>query len=100
MEPAFVEPFALADREQAQLVGVVGDEQDPRRQRLAVHAPPAAAPPPQAEPERPQPGEELSPAAVVLAAVDERRVDAERDVVQEAPLARTTDVDAPFLAVE
>ena len=36
----------------------------------------------------------------MLAPVDERRVDAERDVVQEAPLARAADVDAPLLALE
>ncbi len=36
----------------------------------------------------------------VLAPVDERRVEPERDVVQEAPLARPADVDAPFLALE
>ena len=46
------------------------------------------------------PAKSLAPAAVVLAPVDERRVDAERDVVQEAPLARAADVDAPLLALE
>ena len=54
----------------------------------------------QAEPERTQAGERLAPAAVVLAPVDERRVDAERDVVQEATLSRAADVDAPLLALE
>ena len=37
---------------------------------------------------------------MVLAPVHERRVDAERNVVQEAALARAADVDAPFLALE
>jgi hypothetical protein len=37
---------------------------------------------------------------VVLAPVDEPRVEPERDVVQEAPLPRPADVDAPFLALE
>jgi hypothetical protein len=37
---------------------------------------------------------------VVLAPVDERGVEAERDVVQEAALAGAADVDPPFLAVE
>jgi hypothetical protein len=37
---------------------------------------------------------------VVLAAMDERGVDAERDVVQEAPLAGASDVHTPLLAVE
>ena len=32
--------------------------------------------------------------------VDERGVEAERDVVQEAPLARAADVHAPLLALE
>jgi hypothetical protein len=44
--------------------------------------------------------ERLSPAAMMLAPVDEACVDAERDVVQEQPLVRAADVDAAFLAAE
>ena len=52
------------------------------------------------ERERAQPRERVAPPAVALAAVDEHRVQAEREVVQEQAVAGTADVDAPLLAGE
>ena len=50
--------------------------------------------------ERAQPRERVAAAPVVLAAVHELRVDAERDVVQEEPVVRAADVDAALVAVD
>ena len=68
--------------------------------QVAVHLRPDARPAADAAPERTESGEQLAPAAVILAPVDERRVEPERDVVQEAPLARAADVDALLVALE
>ena len=49
--------------------------------------------------ERAQTGERVPPPAMVLATVHELRVDAERDVVEEEPVARAPDVDQALGAV-
>jgi len=89
---------SLADGEEAQLVGVVGDEQNPGANGLAVDLGPDAAVAP--EPERSQPRKRLAPSAVPLAPADERRVGPERDVVQETALADPAEVDAALLSGE
>ena len=98
---SLVQALPLADREEVEAVGVAGDEDDARRDRLAVDREPLlAAVLPGDEEQRPQAGEQLAAAPVPLATVDEERVEAERDVVQEEAVADAADVDAPLLAVE
>src|SRR5919197_3801496 len=100
VEPPLVQARTLADREEAEVVRVVGDEEDARLHRLAVELSPDSAPLAQAQPERPGARERLAPPAVPLAPVDERRIETERDVVQEAAVADPPDVDAPLVASE
>ena len=50
--------------------------------------------------ERAQAGQCFAPPAAVLAPVDEPRVEAERDVVQEEPVSDPAHVDPPLLPVE
>ena len=97
---ALVEALALAEREQVEAVVVVGDEHEPRAYRLAVDREPLpAAAVLQGQRDRAQPRERVAAAAMVLAPVHEPRVEAERDVVQEEPVADAPDVDAPLDAV-
>src|SRR5207247_4117965 len=100
VEPPVVEPLALADREQAQLVRVAGGEQDARAHGPAVELRPDAPTLAEAEPERAGAGEHFAPPAVPFPAVDKRRVEPERDVVQEAPFADPPDIDVPLVALE
>ena len=83
-----VEPLALAEREERDLVAVVADEQNARDELLAVHAHVQPVPVCATLSKRARARERLAAAAVVLAPVDEPGVDAERDVVQEEPLVR------------
>src|ERR687887_2246164 len=100
VEPPLVQARPLADREEAEVVRVVGDEEDARLHRLAVELGPDSAPLAQAQPESPGSRERLAPPAVPLAPVDKRSVEAEREVVQEAAVADPPDVDAPLVAPE
>ena len=100
VEPSVVEPLALADREQVERVGVVRDEDDARLDRLSVDRDADTVAMRDERAERPQPGKRVAPPAVVLATVDELRVDAERDVVQEEAVVRAADVDPELVAVD
>src|SRR6185369_16148396 len=73
---------------------------DPRTDRLAVELRPDSALTAQPQPKGAQAGQHLAAPAVVLAAVHERRVDPERDVVQEAATADPADVHTPLFSAE
>ena len=76
------------------------DEDESRTDGLAVDREPLpAAAVLRGQRERAQAGESVAAAAVVLAPVHEPRVETERDVVQEEPLADPADVDPPLFAV-
>ena len=89
-----------AQVEEPQLIRIVRDEDDACRDRFPIDL----------QPEWPRMGgrakqransrQRVASATVRLAAVDERGVGAERDVVQEKPFADPADVDPPFLAAE
>ncbi len=99
-ERALVHPIALSDREEVESVLVVGDEHDARSQGLAVDDEVLAATPVlQRDDERPQPREGLAPLPSPLTAVDEPRVDPQRDVVQEHLVAHAADIDSPLGSV-
>ena len=83
MELPLVEPLPLARGERAEPVRVVRHEEDSRGYGLLVDGEPQRAGVAEEDPERSEPRENLAPAAVTLAAVDESGVDAERDVVEE-----------------
>jgi hypothetical protein len=68
--------------------------------RLPVDRHADAVPVPDDRLERAEPRERVPAPAVVLAPVDEVRVDPERDVVEEEPAAHAADVDAPHDAVD
>ncbi len=79
---------------------VVGHEQDARAHRFAVDDEPLDPTPVlQRYEERAQPCQGLSAVAALLSAVDEPRIDAQRDVVEEQPLADAPHVDPPLDAV-
>ena len=100
MELALVEALSLSDREQLELVGVVGDEHDSRVGGPAVDRHAERPRVPEREAKRPQARERVASPAVALAAVDEPRVEAERDVVQEEPVVHAADVDPPLVPLE
>ena len=96
-----VDSLAFAEREQVEAVVVVRDEDEPRTHGLAVDREPLpAAPVLHGQRERTQAGECFAAAAAVLAPVDEPRVEAERDVVQEEPVADPRHVDPSLFPVE
>ena len=99
MELAFVEPRALAEGEEVDLVAVVPDEDHPRLERLAVDRAAQVMPAARRLEDRACAGQRLPAAAVVLTPVDEPGVDAEGHVVEEEPVARLADVDAPLSCV-
>ena len=100
VQRTLVEAVALADREHVERVGVVRHEHDPRADRLAVDGDADRLAVGRDDRERAQTRERVAPPPVVLAPVDELRVDAERDVVQEQPVVRAADVDAALDAVD
>ena len=100
VQPALVEALALADREHRQLVAVVRDQDDARVQRPAVDGQPRRVALCGDDRQRTQPRERIAPPPMVLAAMHEPRIDPERDVVQEEPVAGAPDVDPAFAAVD
>ncbi len=96
VEQALVEALALAEREEVELVRVVRDEDDSGRDRLTVDAQAERTRLPRQQRERAKAGQHGSPPPVVLATVDEPRVDAQGHVVQEQPPVRPADVDPPL----
>ena len=71
VQPALVHPFTLAEREQVELIVVVGDDGDVSLDRRAVDLDPEWRAVPGEEGERAQAGQRLSAAAMALAPVDE-----------------------------
>lgn len=100
MKTAFVEPLALADREELEVVVVVGDDRELRVDCLPVHGQTDAVPVTGEEEQRAELGESVSSAPVTLATVNERGVEAERDVVEEEPVADAPHVDRPLGSAE
>ena len=99
-ENARVETVALADREQIEPVPVVRYEDGARTKRAAVDDEALrGAPVPKRHHECPQPRERLASTSMLLAVVDELRVEAEGDVVQKETFAYTTDVEAALRAI-
>jgi hypothetical protein len=97
VELPFVEPLALPEREQVEGVRVVRDEHEACAHVLAVDREALPAPPVlQRQHERPESRERVAAAAVVLTPVHQARVETERDVVEEEPVARARDVDPPL----
>ncbi len=97
MELPLVEALALAEREQVEGVVVARDEHEPRADvppvdREALPAPPVL----HCQRQCPQAGQGVPPAAVVLTAVHEPRVDPERDVVEKEAVVRAPHVDSPL----
>ena len=99
VKEALVEPVALAEREQVEPVVVRGDEDDPGREGPTVHRRVEGLRA-QRERQRVRCYGELPPAAGVLTAVDELRIDTDRDVVQKNAVAGSAGVDRPLGAVE
>jgi len=89
-----------AQVEEPQLIRIVRDEDDACRDRLPVDPQPEWARMSGRAKQGAKSREGVAPATVGLAAVDERGVGAERDVVQEEPFARPADVDPPLVAAE
>src|SRR5438876_4581892 len=100
MEQTLVESLPLADREQLERVRVVRDERHGRLNGRTVEGQNEALPLAEEDRQRGNVGEGVAPAPVVLAPVDEPGVEAERDVVQEEPVAGPPDVDPPLAAGE
>ena len=100
MELPLVEPLPLARGERAEPVRVVRHEEDSAVTGSSSTVKCSGRGVAEEDPERAEPRERLAPAAVALAAVDESGVEAERDVVEEAPLAGQARVHAALDAVE
>ena len=100
MEPPFVQPLSRTDRREVERIRIVRDEEEPRFDRFAVDG--ETQPVPVREENRPGPGsgEELAPASMVLAPVNDPSVHADRHVVQEQPVPGASHVDSPFAAPE
>jgi hypothetical protein len=96
MQAALVEPLPFADREQIQVVVVVGNERQLSVDGLAVDGEAEVFAAPGEEDERAQLRECVAPAAMAFAVMDELRVEPERDVVQEQAFADAADVDPPL----
>jgi hypothetical protein len=94
MQQTLVEPLALTDVEQVQLVGVVRHEDDGGGDDAPVDQDPLPPSPLACEQqERPEAGQRLLSAPVLLAPVHELGVEAERDVVQEHVPVHAAGVD-------
>ena len=89
-----------AQVKEPQLIRIVRDEDDACRDRFPIDPQPERPPMGGRAKQRANSRQRLASATVRLAAVDERGVGAERDVVQEKPFADPADVDPPFLAAE
>src|SRR5205085_9188236 len=100
VEEPLVEAFSLAEREEVEPVVVPRDEEDPRPDRTPVDERLHGTVAEESELERAQRRARLAAAAVPLAPVDEPRVHAERDVVQERAPVHAADVHAPLAAAE
>jgi hypothetical protein len=101
VEPPLVEPIPLADAEQVELIRVVGHEDDAGLNRDSVDGELLlSATLTHHEEERAEARECLLPPAMVLAPMDERRIQAEREVVQEQGAVRAPDVDPALDAGE
>ena len=97
VQPPLVDPLALAEREEVELVVVVGDERDVRLDLLPVDLSCRAASGRVRAGRARAGGRGPRAVAVPLASVDELRVEPERDVVQEHVAVHPSDVD-PLLA--
>jgi uncharacterized membrane protein len=100
VELSLVEPLPLAERERLEDVVVVRYQGELGVHRLAVDREAERLAVPGSQRERPQPRERVPSPSMALAAVDELRVGAEGDVVQEQPVADAADVDPPLGAAE
>jgi len=100
VEAALVESLSLADREELDPVRVVRDEHDARVESLVVECELERMPVLHNERVGACAREQLAAAPVMLAAVDESRVEAERDVVEERAPVHSAEVDSTFLACE
>ena len=100
MQNACVEPLALAERQRSEDVRIVCDEYEPRLGRRAIDRQSQIFALRQEDPPRTQTRECFASSPVSLAAVDEYRIDAERDVVQKETIADTAHVDTPFRSCE
>jgi hypothetical protein len=100
VEPALVQPLPFSEREQLDVVLVVGDDRQTRLDRPAVDRQTDCAGILGEEQEAAKLCERVPPAPVALAAVDELRVEPDGDVVQEEPLADPSDVDPPLRSAE
>jgi hypothetical protein len=101
VQAPLVEAPPLADDEEVELVRVVCDQDDAGPNVDAVDRerldPSAGA---RQQPQRTNRGEGVAATAMVLAPVDESRVEAERYVVEEEPPVDASDVDSAFDAGE
>ncbi len=100
MQQPLVDPHALAEGQELERVLVVRDERDLRLNRLAVDHEAERLTVPRCEEEGTKTCKRVSPPAMAFSPVDERRVDPERDVVEEQSVTDPADVDAPLGAVE
>jgi hypothetical protein len=100
VESTLVQALPLADRKQLERVVVVRDHGELGVDRLPVDGQPDAVAIAGQQEERAKLGERVPAPAMTLPLVDEVRVEAERDVVQEEPLADSPDVDPLLRAGE
>jgi hypothetical protein len=100
VKKALVQALALPDREDLEVVVVVAHESDSRVNGLSVDREVLAAGMTGEEQQCAELRERVAPSAVVLAAVDELRIGADRDVVEEEPLADAPDVDPSLHSFE
>ena len=100
MKAALVEPLAFADREELELVVVVRDERDLGVDRLPIHREAGAVAIASEQEQGTELREGIPSPPVVLAVVDEERVEAKRDVVQERAIGGSTNIDPALRARE
>src|SRR5881392_725340 len=100
METPLSQVRPRAQVEEPQLIRIVRDEEDPCRDRLPIDPHAKWARMSGRAKQRANSRQRDAPATVRLAAVDERGVGTERDVVQEEPFARAANVDPPLVAAE
>src|SRR4051812_32431071 len=100
VQASLVEALALADGEHAQLILVVRNEYDACANRAAVDPDAEGVAVADDGSERAQARERVAATPVTFAAMDEARIQTERDVVQEQPVVDAPHVDPTLFAGE